>query len=238
NRLMIHGMGRDRSGAPRGVLIYDARNPAKPAIIVAARGAIVDLAEGQRLVMKDGTWTQRDPKTGRISALTFREYVAPLAGAITGAIPADAPSEYSTSRLILGPWPAGASHRPLLVELNRRMAEPLAGLAMAVLPLLCLLPGEFNRRGQGGRVLLAAALALALALSDLCLRDLSNWFEAAIPLAYANLIAPTIATTLLLWRDNRHPGARATLLARAAVGVFSCSGIPGDVTQHRWRGPA
>ena len=38
--------------------------------------------------------------------------------------------------------------RSFLVEAHQRLAMPLSVFSFAMIPLACLLPGEFNRRGQ------------------------------------------------------------------------------------------
>jgi lipopolysaccharide export system permease protein len=53
-----------------------------------------------------------------------------------------------------------------------------------MIPLACLLPGEFNRRGQLRRVLLAVFLALIFQSTDLGVRNLAASHYAAIPLMY------------------------------------------------------
>jgi len=206
DRLMVYDMGRNAAGDLLGLVIYDARDPGKAVTIFAARGAFVDTPEGPRLFMVDGTRQQRDNATGRLSVLSFAKYTFDLAGlgAATGARDRE-PEERRTSDLLFPsprPRDAAAAHA-IDVELNMRLSGPLSGLSMALLPILCLLPGEFSRRGQTRRVLTAAALAFAFEFVDLGLRDLSGRFDAAIPLIYLNQMLPMLAATWLLWREFR-----------------------------------
>jgi lipopolysaccharide export system permease protein len=213
DRLMVYDMGRNAAGDLLGLLIYDLRDPTKPVTIFAERGAFVDTPEGPRLFMVNGTHQQRDQATGRLSVLTFQKYTFDLAGLgeEAGARDRDPEERYTSELFFPGVRPAGdGSVRAFFIELNRRLAGPLAGLAMAVLPILCLLPGEFNRRGQNRRVLLAIGLALLLQFVDLGLRDLTGRFDAAIALLYLNLMLPLVATAWFVWRDARlAPPARA-----------------------------
>ena len=50
-----------------------------------------------------------------------------------------------------------ATRHSFLVEANSACTTPLSVFSFAMIPLACLLPGEFNRRGQLKRVLLAVA---------------------------------------------------------------------------------
>jgi lipopolysaccharide export system permease protein len=53
-----------------------------------------------------------------------------------------------------------------------------------MIPLACLLPGEFNRRGQPQRVLLAVLFALLFQSTDLAVKNLAASNYSAIPLMY------------------------------------------------------
>ncbi len=66
----------------------------------------------------------------------------------------------------------------------------------ALLAVACLLTGEFNRRGQTRRILLAVGLAFMVEVVDVALKDLATraWF--AIPLLYANLLIPLLICAL------------------------------------------
>ena len=89
-----------------------------------------------------------------------------------------------------------------------RLLDPLTALAFAAIPVACLLTGEFNRRGQTRRVLLAIVLALAFEVLDLGLKNLAGRTSIALPFLYLNVMAPIWATVWLLWRDSRQPDAR------------------------------
>ncbi|HUZ74354.1 MAG TPA: LptF/LptG family permease [Stellaceae bacterium] len=213
DRLMVYDMGRNAAGDLLGLVIYDARDPMKPVTIFAASGAFVDTPEGIRLFMVDGTRQVRDKANGHLSVLTFARYTYDLGnlGEAAGARDRE-PDERHTTELL--PFARRQTDeraaRALIVEFNLRLAGPLAGLAMALVPVLCLLPGEFNRRGQARRVLVAVALAFALEFVDLGLRDLSGRLDAAIPLLYLGPLLPLAAAAWLLWPDRRFvPAARA-----------------------------
>jgi lipopolysaccharide export system permease protein len=89
-----------------------------------------------------------------------------------------------------------------------RLANPLLALAMAALPVACLLTGEFNRRGQSRRILLAILLAFTLQLLDIGLRNLAGRSDIAVPLLYVNVLLPLAVTAFLLWRDSAHGAPR------------------------------
>jgi lipopolysaccharide export system permease protein len=206
DRLMVYDAGRNAAGDLMSMVVYDLRDPHKPVTVFAERGAFADTADGPRLLLVNGTRQQRDNSNGHLSVLTFEHYTLDLSDLEDAAAARDRqPDERHTTELLFpGTRPAGdGSVRAFFVELNMRLEGPLTALAMAVLPILCLLPGEFNRRGQGQRVLLAIALAFCFEFVDVGLKNLSGRADVAIPLLYVNVMLPIAAAAFLIWRDRR-----------------------------------
>lgn len=215
--LMVYVKGRDSNGELLSMLIYDSRDPDKPVTVFAERGAFVDTAEGPRILMVNGTRQVHDNATGKLSVLTFDKYTLDLAE-MTDApgIRDRQPDERHLKELLfISPKDdTPDARRALSVELHMRLAGPLAALALAALPVACLLTGEFNRRGQSRRVLIAVLLALIFELFDIGLKNLAGRSDAAIPLIYLNVMLPFATSLWLLWRDGATP-APARLPARA-----------------------
>jgi lipopolysaccharide export system permease protein len=218
DRLMVYDIGRNEAGDLMGLVIYDLRDPNKPVTVFAERGAFADTPEGPRLVLVNGTRQQRDNGNGHLSVLSFDRYTLDLAELGDAAMPRDRqPDErYTTELLFPGSRPAGdGSVRAFFVELNMRIEGPLTALAMALIPIFCLLPGDFNRRGQSRRVLLATGLAFLFEFVDIGLKNLSGRSDAAIPLLYVCVVVPLAAALWVLWRDLR-TAAEAPFAARPA----------------------
>lgn len=218
DRLMVYDMGRNDAGDLMGLVIYDKRDAQKPVTIFAERGAFADTPDGPRLLLVNGTRQQRDDSNGHISTLSFERYTLDLAGlADTAGTRERQPDERHTLELLFPRrQPEGdGTARAFFVELNMRLEGPLTALVMAVLPILCLLPGEFNRRGQARRVGLAIALAFAFEFADIGFKNLSGRTDIAIPLLYLNVIVPLAAALRMVWRDSRL-SAQAPFAARAS----------------------
>jgi|SRR5579862_4241482 len=218
DRLMIYVRNRDENGELVSILIYDDRQPEKPIIVFAERGAIANTAEGPRLLMVNGTRQQREIDTGHLSVLTFDKYTLELSEL------SDAPGvrdrqvdERYTGELIFGNGPSNQPDWPraAFLELNMRLAGPLAPLTMAMLPVACLLTGEFNRRGQTQRVMLSVLLALFMEIVDIGLKNLAARSSFVVPLIYVNLALPLLVSLWLLWRDGA-PRLRRRLSAQPA----------------------
>jgi len=218
DRLMIYVKSRDDNGELFSILIYDNRQADKPVTVFAERGAVANTPEGPRLLMLDGTRQERDISNGHLSVLSFEKYTLELSelNDAPGGRDRQVDERYTTD-LIFG---MGANEEPewrraVLVELNMRFAGPLAALAMAALAVTCLLTGQFNRRGQSRRVLMAVLIALLLEIVDVGLKNLATRSPIALPLIYINLALPLAACLWLLWRDGA-PRLRRRLGAQAA----------------------
>jgi lipopolysaccharide export system permease protein len=127
-----------------------------------------------------------------LSVLTFERYTLDL------AMLRDAPvvrfreaQERFLGELFFPPGDLDATnYRNFLVEGHQRLAVPLSIFSFVIIPLACLLPGEFNRRGQLKRVLLAVVFALVFQSTDLGIKNLAASHYAAIPLMYVIDLLP------------------------------------------------
>jgi lipopolysaccharide export system permease protein len=104
----------------------------------------------------------------------------------------------------------------LRLEGHQRLIVPLTAIAFAVIPLVTLLYGEFNRRGQIRRILLAVVLALLFETLDLGLRNLAVRYPAGIVLMYLNALLPIAIGCIFLLDDNRRLTLRRAPAAAAA----------------------
>jgi lipopolysaccharide export system permease protein len=186
DKLTIYIGGRDERGEVTGLLINDERDPEQPITIFAERGAFADAAIGSRIIMVNGNRQKYDRASGKLSILTFDRYTLDL------DTMRDAPGarfreaqERFLGELFFPPEELdAATYRSFIVEGHQRLTVPLTVFSFVMIPLACLLPGEFNRRGQLQRVLLAVAFALLFQSLDLGVKNLAAGSYAAIPLIY------------------------------------------------------
>ncbi|MBV8335149.1 MAG: LPS export ABC transporter permease LptF [Alphaproteobacteria bacterium] len=209
DKLTIYIRGRDDRGQLIGVLINDDRDPLRPVTVLAERGLFADAPGGSRIVMVNGNRQQFDTQTRKLSLLTFDRYTLDLASLH------DAPivrfreaQERFLGELFLPPPDTDPGLRlGFLVEAHQRILIPLSVLSFAFIPLLCLLPGEFDRRGQLRRALLAILIAFLSEVLGIGANDLASRSAAAIPLMYAAGLLPfLVALGVLL-----HGGIRLGL---------------------------
>jgi lipopolysaccharide export system permease protein len=218
DKLTIFIGGRDDRGEVIGLMIDDERDPKHPVTLLAERGAFADTGGGSRIIMVNGDRQQYERDTGKLSVLTFDRYVLDL------DMMRDAPESRSREaqerylgELFFPPEDLDPGTREAyLVEGNERLTVPLTAFSFAIIPLACLLPGEFNRRGQLKRVLAAIGCALTFQALDLAVRNLEGRFASAIPISYLiDLLPFAIGLGILLHRGIKFNFRRLPLAAEA-----------------------
>src|SRR5271168_341114 len=201
DKLTLYIRNRDANGDVVGLLINDSRDPQRPVTILAERAAFADSPTGPRIVMVNGNRQQFDPQTRKLSILTFARYTLDL----------DTLQDPSVVRLRLAqerflpdlffpPKELDSFLRhSFIMEGHQRILVPLSAFSFALIPIACLLPGEFNRRGQVKRAILAIAAAFLFQTTALAVDDLAARFAPAIPLMYViDLLPFTIGIASLL----------------------------------------
>ncbi|MGE5271698.1 MAG: LPS export ABC transporter permease LptF [Thiohalocapsa sp.] len=186
DKLTIYIAGRNERGEVVGLLVNDERDPAHPVTILAERGAFADSGKASRIVMVNGSRQRFDRSSGKLSLLTFDRYTLDLDTMRDAPVVRfrDAQERFFGELL----WPPTnldpAMRASFRVEAHQRLVIPLSIFSFVMIPLACLLTGQFSRRGQLRRVLLAVGLALLFQALDLAAMNLANRHPATIPLLY------------------------------------------------------
>jgi lipopolysaccharide export system permease protein len=209
--LTVYVRSRAPNGDLLGILVHDNRVAARPVTMMAERGALVRAADGPRFVLANGNRQQIDQGRRSLSLLYFDSHVldlnqyAPTAAALW--LQAD---ERYLHELF---WPNMESsddrknYDRLIVEGHRRLATPLLAPAMALLALLGVIGGDYNRRGGIRRVIAAAAAAVALQAVYLAVIQLAGKNLLLAPALYLVPIAAIAAAAAILLRQRRRVGA-------------------------------
>ena len=202
-KLTIYIGSRNNRGEVNGLLIDDERDPQHPVTLVAERGAFADAGVASRIIMVNGNRQQFDRDSGKLNVLTFTRYVLDL-DTIRDAAEGHfrEPQERFLGELLFPPPELDPTTQySYLIEFNQRLTVPLTVFSFAMIPLACLLPGEFNRRGQLRRVLIAIGGALAFQTTDLAIKNLAGRYPIAIALTYVVALLPfTVGLGILLHR--------------------------------------
>jgi lipopolysaccharide export system permease protein len=230
DNLTVYVRKRDANGEMTGFLVQDERDKEKPITIIAERGAFVETDSGTRVFLVNGNRQQMDRATGKLSVLTFEKYTLDLSdgqGATTvrirepqerylGELFFPAANETTSTASEQNASDVRTFRNSLRLEGHQRLIVPLTAIAFAVTPLVTLLYGEFNRRGQIRRILLAVVLALLFETLDLGLRNLAVRYPAGIVLMYLNALLPIAIGCIFLLDDNRRLTLRRAPAAAAA----------------------
>lgn len=192
DKLTFYIRNRDANGDVVGLLINDSRDPQRPVTILAERAAFVDTPAGSRIVMINGDRQRFDPQTRKLSILTFKRYTLDLDSLQDAPVVRfrEAQERFIGELLFPPPGLDPLLRQSFFLEAHRRLVVPLSVLSFALIPLAGLLPGEFSRRGQTRRVLLAIGAAFIFQTTLLGVDDLAARFPAAIPLMYVTDLLP------------------------------------------------
>jgi len=219
DKLTFYIRNREANGNVTGLLINDSRDPQRPITILAQRAAFVDTPAGTRIIMLNGNRQQFDPQTRKLSILTFERYTLDL-GSLR-----DAPVVRfrGAEERFFGELMFPTTHDPLIrrsfiMEAHQRLLVPLSVLSFALIPLACLLPGEFSRRGQVKRVLIAVGAAFLFETASLGVNDFAARFGQAIPLMYIVDLAPFAIGMMILMQRGIRLGVRWPGYAVARAG--------------------
>lgn len=214
--LTVYVRARNTQGELLGIIVYDQRNPRRTITLMAERGALIKSDKGTpKVLMINGTREQVTRGSDRLSLLYFDNYAMEFSDTSdTGEERSRDAREQPTAELfaVTEGQVSPTEFRQFRVEGHQRLASPLYHVAFALVASACLLCGWFNRRGQGGRLVLAIGLmviiqAMALGVSNLATRNL-----ALLPLLY---VVPMIPSVIAGWfllapsmtRRGRAPGA-------------------------------
>jgi len=199
---------RERSGGGElhGILVHDSRDPERPITMMAERGALVRSGSGPRVVMINGNRQEMERDGGRLSLLYFDSYTVELSNLDDSVgVRWLEPKERYLDELL---YPADSIadqrfRKQLISEGHQRLVAPLYSLVFALIGLASLLSGEFNRRGQMHRLIVAILCIVGLESLALALHDLAGRNLQAIPAMYAGAMIPALAAVVVLHRRPR-----------------------------------
>jgi lipopolysaccharide export system permease protein len=180
------------NGRLEGLLVSDYRNSGRAETYMAQRGYIQDTPAGPVLQLANGNIQRVSPTTGQIDIVRFEKTVLnleTLAGR-RGELQLETTERFLPE--LLNPDPANdwdrANAAILIAEGHNRLASPLYVFAFALIALVPLIGGAYNRRGYGARIAIACLAAGGLRVAGVFVQTLSAraeayWLQYALPLA-------------------------------------------------------
>jgi lipopolysaccharide export system permease protein len=219
NGVTVYVRERHRDGELFGILVHDERIPEKPVTMMAERGALVQTPEGPRVVMFNGNRQVVERSHERLSILYFDRYTADFDTAgETPEVRWREPRERFIHELF---YPDDSvddqrNYYSLRAEGHQRLSAPLLALTYALVALVAILAGEFNRRGQIRRTLWATAAVIGIQLAYLGAANLTASVpEVALLLYLLPLAASALAAYLLFTPASRRGSlSPANILSR------------------------
>jgi lipopolysaccharide export system permease protein len=205
--LTVYVRTRRTDGELLGILVEDMRNAKRPITYIAERGALVNTAEGPRVVLVNGNRQEVDRSDGRLAILYFDKYSVDLSWLSQGiASQWRRPQERFLGEL-LNPDMSDANDRfyygQLIVEAHQRLVSPFYAFTFMLIGLASLLSGDFSRQGQTNRVLMAVLCIVVLQASSIGIQNVAGKDLRLLPLLYANCFVPLALATLYLLRPPR-----------------------------------
>ncbi|MGQ0662228.1 MAG: LPS export ABC transporter permease LptF [Pseudomonadota bacterium] len=190
--ITVYIRSREADGELFGIIVHDNRAKEKPVTIMAERGMLTATEDGPRVIMIHGNRQQVDREGGKLALLYFDRYSVDLGGAGRGDGPRwREPRERFLSELISpADTPAGSLlARRMRVEVHNRLLSPLYAFAFTAIGLAALMSGDFNRRGQARRVMVAVALVVVAQTLAVGAGNLAMRFPLLTGLVYMNVLA-------------------------------------------------
>lgn len=202
---------RRQGGELRGLLIHDDRDPDKAVTMMAEQGTIVRNDAGPKILLRNGNRQERSRATGDVSILFFDSYNLEL-DLLSGATPVRPQKleELDILDLFMPPPGLGSDARwRHHVEGHKRIVLPLLAVAFSLIAIAAILSGEFDRRGQGRRIFVAAGAAAIVQAAVLALGQAAGSTPALLPVLYLVLVA---SISICMWLIR--PGAGSRLVGR------------------------
>lgn len=201
--LTVYVRRRDNDGTLHGILVEDARQRNSRATILAESGRLIGGSGSgpPRVLLENGSRQEIDRVTGRLNVLTFAQNTVDLAGTgKVGEVRYRDTAEMSLSELL---DPATALNArdvgKQFVEAHRRLTAPFTALGFALIALLTVLTGTFQRHGTVLRPLLGVLCVVLLLATGLAIQNLAARQPALIPLIWLHALLPAAACGTVLF---------------------------------------
>ncbi len=203
DQLTVYVRSRGQDGTLRGILVEDDRQKNTRATILAEHGRLVDTGGPPRVLLFNGSREEIDRQTGRLDVLTFAENTIDLeSGAKNTEVRYRDATEMSLDEL-MHPDPRDITNPrdrgKFMVEAQRRLSSPLTALSFALVALVAVLTGGFQRHGGVLRPVLAVLAIVGLLALGLAVGNVAARLPVLLPLVWVEAAAPGLACAWVLF---------------------------------------
>ena len=200
---------RERKGRSelRGILYHDATKIDKPVTIIAERGVLTKSRDGARVTVFEGNRQEIQKKNKNLSILYFDRYTLDLSGFTPKPNNRfrEARERMVDELLELKIQDVGnpLDFGKFKVEAHQRLTTPMNTLTFTLVAILCLLLGDFSRRGQANRIILASIIFFTLWVGNLGIISVSAKNLQLIPFIYLSTFGPILIMLILITLNPR-----------------------------------
>lgn len=155
--LTVYVSQNNPGGEIQGILVHDARNPKAIATYMAQSGLLANTPTGPRLIMNQGNAQWLEGGAGRLKILNFEKYVFDLSQFEKGQgarIP-EVAERWLDELFYPDKTVPEKQRKKYIAEAHSRLSGPLYAMVFALIAVVALIGGNFNRRGYAGRIGLA-----------------------------------------------------------------------------------
>jgi lipopolysaccharide export system permease protein len=206
---------RGANGALEGILIHDVRRSEAPITIMATTGQVVENDGQPQMVVFNGRRQEMNMTTGKLSELSFEQYVLDIDALRSASPPRMADPREQTLSELLNPTEdmlkLRATRERLMAELHQRLASPMLAFTYLLIGLASILAGEFNRRGMGQLILSAAIGIVLVQATFMSLSNLIVQHSGLAFILYGTALLPSAACYYLLNADRLNPKIPSSL---------------------------
>jgi lipopolysaccharide export system permease protein len=198
-------------GELRGVMISDMTDPDYPTDILARSAALVTVEGRPTLLLRDALSQQLDANQ-QLSILEFDQYMFDLTDFMKedSELILKASDKYLHELFFVDrkDYFQNKEADAFLAEAHARLTTPLLNIVMAMLAIVAVLGGDFNRQGYGRRIGLATAAAALVLVVQLAVQSAAaddpamNVAQWAVPLGMIWILS------WVYFRRGRHIGRR------------------------------
>lgn len=210
SKVTVYVRQRTQEGQLLGILVHDETNPNSPVTLMAERGALVDVNGSARVIMFEGNRQVVNNTTGKFSMLYFDRYTHEIPIKTQSQIQRQPEARELMVPDLLNPQdnPNVAEHDwgKHIVEGHQRLLTPFLCLSNALAALMFLTAGQFSRRGQSKRILLAIGGVIILQVASLGFANISAKNLQLLPLLYIATVLPIpVCSFFMSWHKKRNP---------------------------------
>ena len=203
DNVTVYFRERSSDNELNGIFVHETRKDDEPVVYIADRGAVVQSPTGPRVLMFDGVVQQVDrADPAKTRTTSFDQYPLDIKRSDSKpTIRYREARERGTMELLTLQIESLGNPRDFgkfIVEGHQRITAPLTGLVFVLIGLVSLFYGDYSRRGQSRRVIVAVVLVVGMQLGNIGLANLIAKDVDLVPLLYANVGIPLIAGFLAL----------------------------------------